>query len=78
MPWNSTQTGVPEYAVIGGVVGRDTMYFARHDIYDENNLYHGKHIGRYGVNSDKAYIPFYDGEKTFSEFEVSFSNQIIE
>ena len=71
VPWNATMTGVPKYAVISGWADHQIMYFARHDIYDENNKYHGKHIGRYGVGYDRCYIPFEEIEKEFIEFEVS-------
>lgn len=74
MPWNSSNNGVPKYAVIGGQDGT-LMYFARHKIlYD--GRYRGTHIGRYKPGQD-AWIPYSGEFHSFSEFEVSLCLKII-
>lgn len=68
--WNSTRHKIPDYAVESGKVRGITVFFARHDVYD-NNKYQGKRIGRYG-DDYYAHIPYGSGEISSLEFEVSF------
>lgn len=70
VPWSGSRSGVPEFAVVGGYIDGNRLYFARSNVNTGGN-YKGKHVGRYDPRHYFAYIPYAKTVTLINNFEVT-------